>query len=56
MQKPTDAIRSLANRKAIVPGDGVFVELFKITINGDPTLRRRLLDIAVRIWGGGEGG
>ena len=45
----TDAIRSLANGKAVGP-DGVSVELFKITLNGDPALRRRLLDIVVRIW------
>ena len=51
MQELTDAIRSLANGKAIGP-DGVYVELFKITLNGDPALRRRLLDIAVRIWRG----
>ena len=51
MQELTDAIRSLANGKAVEP-EGVFVELFKITLNGDPALRRRLLDIAVRIWGG----
>ena len=31
-----------------------FIELFKITLNGDPALRRRLLDIVVRIWRGGE--
>ena len=53
MQELTDAIRSLANGKAVEP-DGVSVELFKITINGDPALRRRLLDIVVRIWRGGE--
>ena len=40
-------------RKAVEP-DGVSVELFKITLNGDPTLRRRLLDIVVCIWRGGE--
>ena len=51
MQKLTDAIRSLANGKAVGP-EGVFVELFKITLNGDPALRRRLLDIVVRIWRG----
>ena len=28
--------------------------MFKITLNGDPALRRRLLDIVVRIWRGGE--
>ena len=53
MQEPTDAIRSLANGKAVGP-DGVSVELFKITLDGDPALRRRLLDIVVRIWGGGR--
>ena len=53
MKELTDAIRSLANGKAVGP-DGVSVELFKITLNGDPTLRRRLLDIVVRIWRGGE--
>ena len=54
MQELTDAIRSLANGKADVP-DGVSVELFKITLNGDPALRRGLLDIVVRIWRGGVG-
>ena len=53
MQELTDAIRSMANGKAVGP-DGVSVELFKITLNGDPALRRRLLDIVVRIWRGGE--
>ena len=53
MQELIDAIRSLANGKAAGP-DEVSVELFKITLNGDPALRRRLLDIAVRIWRGGE--
>ena len=53
IQELTDAIRSLANGKAVEP-DGVSVELFKITLNGDPTLRRRLLDIVVRIWRGGD--
>ena len=43
MQELSDAIRLLANRKAVRP-DGVSVELFKITLNGDPALRRRLLD------------
>ena len=52
MQELTDAIHSLANGKAVGP-DGVSVELFKIALNGDPALRRRLLDIVVRIWGGG---
>ena len=52
MQELTDAIRSLANGKAVGP-DGVSVELFKITLNGDPSLRWRVLDFVVRIWGGG---
>ena len=54
MRELTDAIRSLANGKAVGP-DGVSVELFKITLNGDPALRWRLLDIVVRIWGGRRG-
>ena len=53
MQEMTDAIRSLVNGKAVGP-DGVSVELFKITLNGDSALRRRLLVIVVRIWRGGE--
>ena len=53
MQELTDAISSLANEKAVGP-DGVSVELFKITLNGDPALRRRLLDIVVRVWRGSE--
>ena len=48
----TDAIRSLANRKTVGP-DGVSIELFKITLNGDPALRRRLLDISSFVFGGG---
>ena len=49
MQKLTGAIRSLANGKA----DGSdSLELFKSTFNGDPVLRRRLLDIVVCIWRG----
>ena len=51
MQELTNTILSLANGKAVGP-DGVSVELFKITLNGDPALRRRLLDIVVRIWRG----
>ena len=51
MQELRDVIRSLANGKAVGP-DGISVELFKITLNGDPALRRRLLDIVVRIWRG----
>ena len=53
MQELTDAIRSLANGKAVGP-DGVSVELSKITLKSDPALRRRLLDIVVRTWGGSE--
>ena len=53
MQELTDAIRSLANGKA-VGRDGVSVKLFKITLTGDPALRRRPFDIVVRIWRGGE--
>ena len=53
MQELTDAIHSLANGKAVGPG-GVSIELFKIILNGDPALRRRLLDILVCIWRGGE--
>ena len=52
MQELTDAIRSLSNGKAVGP-DGVSVELFKVTLNGDPALRRRLLNIVVCIWRGG---
>ena len=43
-QELTDAIRSLANGKAVGP-DGVSVELFKITLNGDPawySIKRRI--------------
>ena len=53
IQELTDAIRSLANGKSVGP-DGVSVELFKITLNGDPALRRRLLNIVVRTWRRGE--
>ena len=53
MQELTDAIRSLANGKAVGPNE-VSVGLFKITLNGDPALRRGLLDIVVRIWRGSE--
>ena len=53
MQELTGAIRSLANGKAVGP-DGVSVELFKITLDGDTVLRRRLLDIVVCIWKEGE--
>ena len=53
MQELTDAIRSLANGKAVGP-DGVLVDLFKITLNGDPAPRQRLFDIVVGIWRGGD--
>ena len=53
IQELTDAIRSLVNGKA-VGLDGVFVELFKIILNGDSTLRRRMLDTFVSIWTGSE--
>ena len=53
MQELTGAIRSLESGKA-VGSDGVSVELFKITLNCDPALRRRLLDIVVYMWRGGE--
>ena len=53
MQELTDAIRSLVNGKVVRP-DGVSVELFKIILNGDPILRRRLLDVVVCIWRGGK--
>ena len=49
----THAIRSLANEKAVGP-NGVLVELFKITLNRYPALRRRLLDIVVCSWRMGE--
>ena len=53
MQELKDSIHSLANGKAIRQ-DGASVELFKINVNSDPALRRRLLDIIVCILGGGE--
>ena len=49
----TDAICTLENGKTIGP-DGVSVELFKVTLDGDPALRRRLLDIVVCFWRRGE--
>ena len=39
MQEMADTFRLLANGKAVGP-DGVLVELFKITFNGDPALCR----------------
>ena len=53
MQELTDAIRSLANGTSVGP-NRVSVELFKIILNSDPALHRRLLDIVVRIWRGGK--
>ena len=47
----TGAICSLANGKTAGP-DGISVELFRITLNGDHALRWRLLDIVVYIGGG----
>ena len=46
MQDLTKAISSLANRKPVGPAE-VSVELFKITLNGDPVLRRRLLEFVI---------
>ena len=54
MQKLAGVTRSLPNVKKAVGSDGVSVELFKIILNSDPTLRRRLLDIVVCIWREGE--
>ena len=48
IQELTDAIRSLTSGKAAAP-DGVSVELFKIALNDDPAVHRRVLDIVVRI-------
>ena len=54
IQELTDAIPPLLANEMDVGPHGVSIELFKITLNGDPVLRRRLLDIVVRIWRGGE--
>ena len=54
MQELADDIHSLTNGKKALGPDGVSVELFKIALNGDPTLRRRLPRIAICIGGGGE--
>ena len=51
MQELIDAIRCLANGKAVGP-DGILVELFKVTLNGDPPLRQGLLDIVTGVWSG----
>ena len=53
MQELTNTVRSLTTGKTVGP-DGVAVELFNITLNGDSTLRRKLLDTVVCIWRGGE--
>ena len=53
MQELASAIPSLANGKTVGP-EGVSVEFFKITLNGDPALRRRPLEIIVCIRSGGE--
>ena len=50
VQELTGVVHSLANRMAVGP-NGVSVELFKITRNGDSALCRRLLDITdVSVW------
>ena len=49
IQELADVIRSLVNENAVGP-DTVSVEVFKITLNGDLALRRRLLDIVVCVW------
>ena len=51
MNELTGAIHSLASGKTV---DGVFVEMFKITLNDDPVLCRRLLDVVV-VFEGGRG-
>ena len=53
MQELAGTVRSLANGKAVEP-DGFSVKLFKITLNGDPALSQRLLDIVVCIWRRGK--
>ena len=52
MKELTGTTNSLANGKAVGP-DVVFVELLKMTLNGDPALRRSLLDIVICIRRGG---
>ena len=54
MQELAGPTQSLANGIA-VKSDGVSVELFRIALNGDLALRRRLLDIVAEIWRGGGG-
>ena len=53
MLEQIGAIRSLVNGKAVGP-DRVSVEPLKTTLDGDSALRRKLLDIVVCIWRGGE--
>ena len=53
IQALTDVICSLAHGKTIGP-ERFFVELFKITLNGDPALRLRLIDIVICILTGSE--
>ena len=53
VQELTDAIHSLANGKAVGP-DGVSVELFKISLDGDPALRRDYSISSFVFGGGGE--
>ena len=55
MQELTDAIRLLANGKT-VGSDGTPVKLFRIILNIDSALRRKLLQTAVCIWTWGGGG
>ena len=47
MQEMTDNIHSLTHGKKALGPDEVSAELFKIALNDDPTLRRRLLDIVI---------
>ena len=52
-QELTDAIHSLTN-ETVVGSIRVSSELFKITLNDDPALRWRLLDIVLCIWRSGK--
>ena len=52
IQELTDAIRSLANGKAVGP-DGGSVELFKITLNGDPAPCAGYCSTSSLVFGGG---
>ena len=53
MQELTAAIRSLSNGKAVEP-DGVPVELFKITLNGDPLCEKDCSTSSLVFGGGGR--